>query len=172
MSVQIAPPATLCLSFDNLGEAAEIGVGAIARDAPGIGTHPTALEVLPRILDELEARGLPATFFVEGLNAEIYPERLREVTARGHEVAFHAWAHEQWGEMDAAARAANLRRGIAAFEAIGLRLRGIRPPGGGLGAGGAAALREAGLAYASPAGEGAGLEAGLPCSPSPGGTWT
>ncbi len=155
----------LCLSFDNLGEAAEIGVGATARDDPGVGAHVTATEVVPGLLERLAERGLRATFFVEGLNAEIYPELLRRIDSEGHEVAFHAWAHEQWAALDAAGRAENLERGIAAFDAIGLRLRGIRPPGGALGENGAAALRRAGLAYASPAGEGAGVEAGLALLP-------
>ncbi len=157
--------AALALSFDNLGEAAEIGVGATARDDPGVGTHVTATDVVPGLLERLAARGLRATFFVEGLNAEIYPELLRRIDSEGHEVAFHAWTHEQWSGLDAAEQATNLERGIAAFDAIGLRLRGFRPPGGGLGEDGAAKLRRAGLAYASPAGEGAGIEAGLALLP-------
>ena len=38
--------ATLCLSFDNLGEAAEIELGALAPDAP-LGDHFTATRVVP-----------------------------------------------------------------------------------------------------------------------------
>ena len=91
----------LSLSFDNLGEAAEIGAGALAPDASGIGSHPTATAVLPGLLDRLATRGLRATFFVEGLNAELYPDLLREIDARGHEVAYHAWTHEWWGGLPA-----------------------------------------------------------------------
>src|SRR6185503_1523666 len=80
----------LSLSFDNLGEAAEIGAGAVAPEAPGVGSHPTATTVLPGLLDRLGTRGLRATFFVEGLNAKLYPDLLREIDARGHEVAYHA----------------------------------------------------------------------------------
>jgi peptidoglycan/xylan/chitin deacetylase (PgdA/CDA1 family) len=157
--------ATLSLSFDNLGEAAEIGAGALAPDAPGVGSHPTATEVLPRLLDLLAARSLVATFFVEGLNAELYPDRLREIDAGGHEVAFHAWAHEQWDELTADEQADNLARGIDAFGAAGLTMSGIRPPGGGLGAGGLATLRDAGLTYCSPAGTGAGTADGMALLP-------
>jgi len=155
---------TLCLSFDNLGEAAEIELGAAPADAPPAG-HPTVTTALPAILDALSSRGIAATFFVEGLNAELYPEALREIAGAGHEVAFHAWRHEQWSELSAVAQAENLTRGLAAFEQLGLRSRGFRPPGGGLGAGGLEVLREAGLRYCSPAGEGAGVEEGIALLP-------
>ncbi len=154
----------LSLTFDNLGEAAELEMGALAADAT-LGRHSTALEVLPRLLDQLEQHQINATFFVEGLNAELYPDLLREIDARGHEVAYHAWRHEQWAELTAAEQAANLAQGIAAFGLLGLELAGLRPPGGQLGAGGTRALREAGLRYCSPAGVGAGAEGGIALLP-------
>jgi peptidoglycan/xylan/chitin deacetylase (PgdA/CDA1 family) len=154
----------LSLSFDNLGEAAELEMGALPADTP-LGRHETALEVLPRLLRQLEDRELAATFFVEGLNAEIYPDLLREIDRRGHEVSFHAWRHEQWAELSAAEQAANLERGFAAFGRLDLEIAGLRPPGGQLGAGGINVLREAGLRYCSPAGAGAGFEDGVALLP-------
>jgi peptidoglycan/xylan/chitin deacetylase (PgdA/CDA1 family) len=154
----------LNLTFDNLGEAAELEMGALPADAP-LGQHATALEVLPRLLDQLGDREIAATFFVEGLNAEIYPDLLREIDRHGHEVAFHAWRHEQWAELSAAEQAQNLARGIAAFEPLGLEIAGLRPPGGQLGAGGTRVLREVGLRYYSPAGAGAGFEDGIALLP-------
>jgi peptidoglycan/xylan/chitin deacetylase (PgdA/CDA1 family) len=142
----------LCLSFDNLGEAAELELGA-QPDAP-LGEHFTATRVLPRLLAALREHDVPATFFVEGLNTELYPRALEAIAADGHEVAYHAWRHEQWGELTAGEQAENLARGVAAFEALGLELRGLRPPGGQLGPGGTEVLREAGLSYCSPEGEG------------------
>lgn len=154
----------LSLTFDNLGEAAELEMGALPADAP-LGRHETALEVLPRLLGQLEERELTATFFVEGLNAEIYPDLLREVDERGHEVAFHAWRHEQWDQLSAVEQAANLERGIAAFGQLGLEIAGLRPPGGQLGEGGTRVLREASLHYCAPAGAGAGFEDGVALLP-------
>jgi peptidoglycan/xylan/chitin deacetylase (PgdA/CDA1 family) len=163
----------LCLTFDNLGEAAAIELGAITSDDPSIGRHPTATRVLPALLEALGERGLTATFFVEGLNAELYPEALRQIAARGHEVSYHAWRHEQWDGLSAEEQADNLRRGIEAFRRLGagaddgagIDVAGLRPPGGRLGAGGLDVLREAGLRYASPAGEGAGVEDGIALLP-------
>lgn len=152
----------LSLTFDNLGEAAELEAGAEVAEP---GRHFTALVAVPEILGMLAERALSATFFVEGLNAELYPELLREIDASGHEVAYHAWRHEQWGELSATEQAENLARGLAGFESIGLEMAGMRPPGGLLGAGGLEVLRAAGLHYCSPAGTGAGAADGIALLP-------
>jgi len=154
----------LNLSFDNLGEAAEIELGAVDPNAPR-PAHRSVTEALPTLLDRLDQHGLAATFFVEGLNAELYPDALREIASRGHEVAYHAWRHEQWGELSAAAQAENLARGVAAFRELGIKPAGLRPPGGGLGPGGVDVLREAGLRYCSPAGAGCGVRDGVALLP-------
>lgn len=154
----------LSLTFDNLGEAAELELGALPAGAP-LGRHETAVAVVPRLLGQLEQKGITATFFVEGLNAEIYPDLLCELDDRGHEVAFHAWRHEQWGELSGGEQAANLERGLAAFRRLDLEISGLRPPGGQLGAGGTGVLREAGLRYCSPAGAGVGLGDGVAVLP-------
>ncbi len=156
------PVGGVCLTFDNLGEAAELEGGAEVAER---GRHFTALEVVPEILSLLAERQLQVTFFVEGLNTELYPDLLREIDARGHEVAYHAWRHEQWGELSADEQAENLAHGLAGFERIGLELAGMRPPGGLLGAGGLDALRAAGLRYCSPAGTGAGAVDGIALLP-------
>ena len=156
--------AALSLSFDNLGEAAELELGAIAEGAP-LGGHFTATEVLPALLDQLDRREIAATFFVEGVNAEIYPRLLAEIAVRGHELALHAWRHEQWGELSATEQAENLARCLAGFEALGLDAAGLRPPGGQLGPGGLNVLTQAGLRYCSPAGAGAGESDGIALLP-------
>jgi peptidoglycan/xylan/chitin deacetylase (PgdA/CDA1 family) len=152
----------LSLTFDNLGEAAVLEAGAAPAEP---GRHFTATRVVPEILAMLTERALLATFFVEGLNAELYPELLREIAARGHEVAYHAWRHEQWGDLTAAEQAENLARGLDAFAGLGLQVAGMRPPGGSRGPGGLGVLREAGLRYCSPAGAGAGKEDGVAMLP-------
>jgi peptidoglycan/xylan/chitin deacetylase (PgdA/CDA1 family) len=139
----------LCLTFDNLG----------------VDAASSAAQALPGLLKQLGEHALPATFFVEGINAELDPGALREIGAAGHEVAYHAWRHETWGELTAAEQADNLARGIGAFDGQSLTMAGMRPPGGQLGRGGLEVLREAGLDYCSPAGECAGLEDGVALLP-------
>jgi hypothetical protein len=155
----------LSLTFDNLGEAAEAQLGAAPLPEGPLGDHFTALEVLPKILAALRGRGLRATFFVEGVNAGLYADALRTIAAQGHEVGYHAWCHEEWAALTAAEQADNLERGLDAFRRRGLEAAGIRPPGGLLGDGGLGPIREAGLGYCSPAGEGLSESAGLAVVP-------
>lgn len=139
----------LCLSFDNLG----------------VDEGSSAAQVLPGLLKRLGEHDLAATFFVEGVNAELAPGALREIDAAGHEVGYHAWRHETWGELTATEQAENLARGIDALAALGLKTGGLRPPGGQLGHGGTEVLRKAGLSYCSPAGAGAGVKDGIALLP-------
>lgn len=154
----------MSVTFDNLGEAAQLELGMWPADVP-IGEHFTVVEVLPRLLDLLAARGVRATFFVEGLNAEMYPDALRTIAAAGHEVALHAWRHEEWAALDAGTEAALLARATDAMRGIGIEPRGFRPPGGGLTEHTLQLLGEHGYYYVSPAGEREGLLDGLAVLP-------
>jgi peptidoglycan/xylan/chitin deacetylase (PgdA/CDA1 family) len=145
--------ASVSLTFDNLGEVSALERGQWPEDAP-LGQHFSVTRALPRLLDLLAETGLRATFFVEGLNAELYPDTLRELDAAGHEVALHGWRHEPWADLDPARERELLERGVARFGELGLRPVGFRPPGGDLTPATIGLLRELGLKYCSPAGEG------------------
>ena len=67
-----------------------------------VGEHWSVTEALPRLLALLDEVELKATFFVEGRNAELYPDAPRELHGAGHEVAFHGWRHEPWGGLEPA----------------------------------------------------------------------
>ena len=154
----------IALSFDNLGEAADLERDAWPAGAP-LGRHPSVTEVLPRLLDQLDGLGLRATFCVEALNCEMYPEAVAGIAARGHELGLHGWRHETWFELDPGREAALLARGRDAFAALDLEVRGFRPPGGELNAGSTALLREHGFTWISPAGDAPGTVDGLACVP-------
>lgn len=158
------PRAPLALTFDNLGEATELERGTWPAGRP-VGRHPTVTEVLPRLLDLLDERGLRATFFVEAINAELYPDALRELAARGHEVGHHGWRHEAWSRLDPGEEAAALTRGLDAFARLDLRVSGFRPPGGDVNPGTLALLAGAGLTWCSPAGETAEVRDGVAIVP-------
>ena len=113
----------------------------------------------------LAAEDIRATFFVEGLNGELYPEALSGMVAAGHEVACHGWRHEDgWAELDAARERELLARAHAALGSP----TGFRPPGGELTARSAGLLTELGFTYCSPAGERPGASATSRCCPSAG----
>ncbi|MBI4192555.1 MAG: polysaccharide deacetylase family protein [Betaproteobacteria bacterium] len=53
-----------------------------------------AREGTTRLFELFENYGLRATFAVPGIMAEMYPERVKEMVRRGHEVAAHGYRHE------------------------------------------------------------------------------
>ncbi len=148
------------LTIDNLGEARALERGAQPADAP-LGNDPSVTEALPWLLDTLAGHGLTATFFVEAINCELYPDALREIAARGHGLGIHGWRHEEWGSLSGADERDILTRAVEAFSALALDARGFRPPGGELNSRTPALLRAAGLRWCSPAGGSAGVRHGL-----------
>ena len=138
----------IALTFDNLGEAADLERGVWPADAP-LGRHASVTTALPRLLDELDATGLRATFCLEAINCEMYPDAVRGVAARGHEVAMHGWRHEAWRELEPRREDDLLARGRAAFAALGIGVAGFRPPGGELPPEGATSLERHGFTWCS-----------------------
>ena len=144
-------PAAIVLTFDNLGEASELERGIWPADARA-ASHPSVTVALPRLLDELDAHKLTATFFVEAINCELYPGAVREIAARGHELGIHGWRHEQWDALAPARESELLTRSRRAFAALGIDATGFRPPGGALTARSPEPLRAAGITWCSPVG--------------------
>ncbi len=81
------------------------------------------------VLEALDSVGAKATFFMVGEKVRRYPDLVREVHARGHQVGHHS-AHHDWRVMLSPVRAArDLESGDAAFaSALELRPRFFRPP--------------------------------------------
>jgi peptidoglycan/xylan/chitin deacetylase (PgdA/CDA1 family) len=152
--------ATVSVTFDNLGEASELERGTWPAGEP-LGEHFSVRESLPRLLGMLAAEDVRATFFVEGLNGELYPDALAGLAAAGHEVACHGWRHEEWAGVEPARERELLERARAALGAP----VGFRPPGGRLTARSAELLSELGFAYCSPAGQRPGRVGGLAVLP-------
>ena len=151
MHVRHRAGATVSLTFDNLGEVADLERGKWPADAP-LGRHASVTRTLPRVLDLLSDAAMRGTFFVEGLNAELYPDALRSIADAGHEVAFHGWQHERWADLAPAEERESFERGVTALDALGLRPVGFRPPGGELTPATPGLLREFGFEYCSPLG--------------------
>lgn len=151
-------PNAVVLSFDNLGEASALERGERPH-APG--RDPSVTRALPWLLGELDRHRLTATFFVEAINCELYPDAVREIAARGHELGHHGFSHERWSELSAEEERESLRRGVEAFASLGITTRGFRPPGGALSDRTPALLRELGFEWCSPAGSDPEIRDGL-----------
>jgi len=53
----------------------------------------------PKILDVLKQKGVPAAFFVIGVDASQWPQILRREYAEGHEIGNHTYTHPPWDEV-------------------------------------------------------------------------
>ena len=82
-----------------------------------------------RLLDLFDATKSRATFFVLGWVAERQPGLVREIAARGHEIACHGYGHEIVYRIGPVRFREDLRRARSAIEgAAGVRPVGYRAP--------------------------------------------
>lgn len=94
------------------------------------GPNPT---YTPKLLDELAARNIKVTFFLNGKAAEAYPDLVLRQQAEGHQIANHTHAHEYLpgltneGVVYQVERTANYLTGLT-----GLTDFLVRPPYGGI----------------------------------------
>ena len=78
------------------------------------------------LFDEVDAK---ATFFTLGWIAQRHASLLREIAARGHELASHGWDHRRVHRMERAEFAADIDRAKQAIEdAAGAQVIGYRAP--------------------------------------------
>ena len=77
------------ITFDNLGEASDLERGWWPRTSRSGTTTPSRGRC--RGCSTLDEAGLRATFFVEGLNTELYPETLASWTPPGTRSPCHGW---------------------------------------------------------------------------------
>src|SRR5260370_25788142 len=81
----------LCLTFDNMGHAIEVGQGKRA------GPDQDELDLVlgyPRVFSLLKELDVSATFFIEGWNALHHRREVSKIAELGHEVGLHGCAHE------------------------------------------------------------------------------
>jgi len=132
LSGGIAHQGTVCLTFNFDTMAVWLGSynvgtpGALSRGEFGgrVGIY--------RVLDVLERYHIPATFFIPGYTADSFPDAVKEVVARGHEIGHHGYLHECptdfIGDLDG--ERMMYEKGLAALERVaGVRPVGYRAPG-------------------------------------------
>jgi peptidoglycan/xylan/chitin deacetylase (PgdA/CDA1 family) len=87
-------------------------------------------EWTPRVLDALERGAARATFFVDARRALIQRDLVRQVVARGHEVAFHCFEHIRHSECTASELYAEADLGLGLLDLVGVKPRAWRAPWG------------------------------------------
>ncbi|KAK8210194.1 hypothetical protein M8818_003682 [Zalaria obscura] len=147
-----AARAAISITMDNMGEAADLHRGLWPTDQP-VGDHFSVKKSLPKMLDLLAEKNITATYFIESWNCDVYPDAIKTVAEKGHEVGWHAFQHEVWSQLDADAEKDNFARSFANAEKVPVVYKGFRPPGGQINPQTLALMKERGLTYLSPAAE-------------------
>lgn len=102
------------------------------------GPDPSAT---PRVLTELRAAGVRATFFLRGDRVAAHPDIVRQIHAEGHDIGHHSWSHSAPSTTSAATLAAETARTRELLrQTVGLDSRLFRPPHGKLSVGKAVRL--------------------------------
>ena len=102
-----------------------------------------------RLLDTLKRKGVHATFFVVGQNANAYPEILRRIRDEGHTIGNHSYSHPDMARQTDGTIAAQMDKTDAALtEQGGITPRWMRPPYGSYDSRVAAAAGARGMALA------------------------
>ncbi len=86
---------------------------------------------VPRILDMLDCHQVKATFFIPGVVAEHYPEVVKEIARRGHDIGFHGYLHEESTKTTYEQENATMHRSEKIiYDLTGQKMVGHRAPGG------------------------------------------
>ena len=92
------------------------------------GPHKTLTERAMNAFEKYNGRG---TFFELGQNMNLYPDIVKSVYERGHEIASHTYQHAQLTKLDATALDEEIKKTQeACFKACGTEPTLIRPPYG------------------------------------------
>lgn len=103
-----------------------------------------------RILKILEERGIRATFFTPGWVAEQYPDKLKAIVEKGHEIAALGYHHEHMALLSEEEQESVIKKGIQAIEKVcGVTPKGFRSPEGELTLDTLRIAKKNGLVYSS-----------------------
>lgn len=83
---------------------------------------------LPRVLDELDALGVPVTCFCTGEIAERYPNRVRDIIARGHELGSHGYSHRPFDTLKDREAREEIRASSDVLRAFAVPVTSFRAP--------------------------------------------
>ncbi|MFQ5762233.1 MAG: polysaccharide deacetylase [Candidatus Bathyarchaeia archaeon] len=119
----------VCLTFDF--DTFSLWLGTFGATSPAFMSRGEfgARVGAPRILSLLDKYGLKATWFVPGHTADTFPEAVKDVHRRGHEIGHHGYAHENPTKLTLEEERTMIERGLEALKrTVGERPYGFRSP--------------------------------------------
>ena len=86
---------------------------------------------LPKMLNLLDEYGIKATFYTAAAMADEWPDLVKEIADRGHEIACMGYCHENFGNMSPEEQREVLAKAKARLEEVaGVPVKGFRMPAG------------------------------------------
>jgi peptidoglycan/xylan/chitin deacetylase (PgdA/CDA1 family) len=139
----------VALSFDLDNETPSLRDGSTSPSELSQGQYGSRVAV-PRILALLDRHQIKASFFVPAVVARMYPETIRQIVAKGHEIGVHGWIHERNSLLAEEQERDLMRRSYATLQEIsGVKPAGIRTPSWDYSPFTMKIIRELGLLYDS-----------------------
>jgi len=120
----------VAFTFDFDAESVWIGDDPANAERPGVlsqGTYGAKVAV-PLILDLLARHEVRSTFFVPGVVAERYRERVETIVAAGHELGAHGYTHTSPAKLSRAEEEEELTRARDVLGGFGAEITGYRSP--------------------------------------------
>jgi peptidoglycan/xylan/chitin deacetylase (PgdA/CDA1 family) len=114
----------VALSFDFDNETLALRNGQTLPSLLSSGEYGSRA-ALPRVLSLLERYEIPATFFIPGVSAKLYPEDVKRISQAGHEVGIHGWIHEWTSSLTRDEERMLMERSLATIQ----ELTGKKPVG-------------------------------------------
>jgi polysaccharide deacetylase family protein (PEP-CTERM system associated) len=129
MSNLQTPPTINAMSVD-VEDYFQVSALAPQIDRASWDTRPCRIERnVGRLLELFDRRRAKATFFTLGWIAQRYPQVVRSIVERGHEMASHGYGHQRVTELTRCEFEQDVRRAKALLEDIGGQpVRGYRAP--------------------------------------------
>jgi peptidoglycan/xylan/chitin deacetylase (PgdA/CDA1 family) len=119
----------VCLTFDFDAISVWLGAFGVSTPASVARGEYGARVGAPRLLSLLDKYEIKTTWFIPGHTVDTYPELIREINRRGHEIAHHGYSHKTPVEVDQAEELRELLKGMESIKsAIGKYPQGYRSP--------------------------------------------
>lgn len=108
------------------------------------------LRGLPRLLEVFDRYNIKATFFVPGKTAETYPDDMKTIVSKGHEIAVHGYKHENFALLTYDEQKEAMKKSIEIVKNVcGIVPKGFRAPEGELTMETLQLAKEFGIEYSS-----------------------
>ncbi len=104
---------------------------------------------VPLILEALARRDIRGSFFIPGVNVELYPDVVRSIVAGGHEIGLHGYTHRSPAQLTREEESNELDRAYELLVGAGGAVTGYRSPAWDVSPHTLDLLEAKGLAYAS-----------------------